>query len=91
MNTDHTVHVHCLEGLVVVMDETTIDNETLQLKSPAKGDLTGRGDELKDAGKLLKVAEVLQAEHLDEQADLVKEHVRTMVAKELNDLDGFDR
>jgi hypothetical protein len=67
-----------------------------QVKSVATGteskpDLTVRGDELEDAGKLQKVAEVLEDNHMDEQADAVKKHVRHIVAKELNELDGFDR
>ena len=57
----------------------------------SKPAMTGRGDELKEAGKLQKVAKVLEANHLDKEAEVVKEHVRHAVAKELNELDGFDR
>jgi hypothetical protein len=89
MNTDHTVHVHRLEGLVVVIDESTTDVETAH--GPAHGELTARGDELEDAGKLLKVAKELETKHMDAEADCVKEHVRDLVAKQLNEFDGFDR
>ncbi|MBU6451657.1 MAG: hypothetical protein KGS72_07775 [Cyanobacteria bacterium REEB67] len=57
----------------------------------SKPDLTVRGDELKDAGKLQKAAQVLEDNDMDEQADAVKKQVRQIVAKELNELDGFDR
>jgi GTPase involved in cell partitioning and DNA repair len=91
MNTDHTVHVHRLEGLIVVIDESKTDVEAAQSTRHAQGELTARGDELEDAGKLLKVAKELETNHMDSEADCVKEHVRDLVAKQLNEFDGFDR
>jgi len=91
MNTDHTVHIYCLEGLAVVVDEGKTNDAEEERKPSADDALTGRGDELDDVQKLQKVAEALETKHLDEQASIVKDHVRAIVAKQLNEFDGFDR
>jgi hypothetical protein len=87
---DHSVKVHCLDGLVVVVPE---DKKTAAANASGESTpaVTGRGDELKEAGKLQKVAQALENKHMDEEAAVVKDHVRHIVAKELNELDGFDR
>jgi len=82
--------VYRLEGLAVVVDESKTSEESSEANAAA-GDITVRGDELKEVEHLQKIVEVLETEHLDDHADLVKEHVRSIVAKQLNELDGFDR
>jgi hypothetical protein len=94
MNTNNgEVHVHRLEGLVVIVDEGG-EAAAAKVKDKAvagEGEMTARGDELETAEKLQRVAEVLETKHLDDEANLVKEHVRDIVAKQLNEFDGFDR
>ncbi len=93
MNTDHSgIHVHRLEGLVVVVDESAGTTTTEVSKtSTEEGEITARGDELETVEKLHKVAEILETKHLDEEAHIVKEHMKELVAKQLNEFDGFDR
>jgi|GEM_PF-4378854 len=90
VNTEKNTTVHCLEGLIVVVhEEKQLTPQTDGCAS--EGDVTVRGDELKEAAKLQHVAEKLEGEHMDQEAQIVKDHVRDMVAKQLNEFDGFDR
>lgn len=59
-------------------------------KSSSEPVVTARGDELKKAEKLNAKAEEL-AEQNDPQAKEVKKKARKIVAKELNEMDGFPR
>jgi hypothetical protein len=66
--------------------------EKLSLSKPAAEPMvTARGDELLKAEKLNHRAEVLEQEHDHEAAKLVKKKARKIVAKELNEMDGFPR
>jgi len=56
-----------------------------------EGDLTVRGDELEKVEQLQQAAEELDCQNKEQQANAVKSQMRGMVAKQLNELDGFDR
>ena len=66
--------------------------EKLSLSKPAAEPMiTARGDELWEAEKLNHKAEILEQEHDHEAAKQVKKKARKVVAKELNEMDGFPR
>jgi len=90
VSTEQNTKVHCLDGLIVVLHEEKPITPATE-GCAEEGDLTVRGDELKEAAKLQHVAEKLEGEHMDQEAQIVKDHVRDMVAKQLNEFDGFDR
>ena len=60
-------------------------------KPAAETMVTARGDELMKAGKLNEKAEVLEQEHNHQAAQIAKKKARKIVAKELNEMDGFPR
>lgn len=60
-------------------------------KQTAKPMMTARGDELKKAEKLNEQAEELENANNHEAAVQAKDKARTIVAKELNEMDGFPR
>ncbi len=59
--------------------------------SSCEGDLTVRGDEFEKVDQLQDTAEKLEGQNKEHEADAVKLQMRGMVAKQLNELDGFDR
>jgi hypothetical protein len=90
MNRKNTVQLHCLDELVIAVEETRAGEGAADCRWDT-GDLAVRGDELQGAERLNKVAQLLAEQHMNKKADLVKEHVRAIVAKQLNEFDGFDR
>jgi hypothetical protein len=56
-----------------------------------EGEATARGDEFEKVDKLQNAANELESKNKGKEAEAVKDQVRTIVAKELNELDGFDR
>ena len=66
--------------------------EKLSLSKPtAEPVVTARGDEFKKAEKLNAKAEKLEKQYDHEAAEEVKKKARKIVAKELNEMDGFPR
>jgi hypothetical protein len=66
--------------------------EKLSIPKPtAQPVVTARGDELKKAEKLNAKAEMLEQANDHEAAEQVKNKARKIVAKELNEMDGFPR
>lgn len=66
--------------------------EKLSIPKPtAEPVVTARGDELKKAEKLNAKAEQLEHAQDHEAAELAKKKARKIVAKELNEMDGFPR
>lgn len=66
--------------------------EKLSLTKPtAEPVVTARGDELKKAEKLSATATKLEKQDEHEAAEEAKEKARNIVAKELNEMDGFPR
>jgi len=64
------------------------DNDTVRSTS---GVTTARGDEFAKIDQLQNAAEELEGQNKVQEAKAVKSQMRVMVAKELNELDGFDR
>ncbi len=66
--------------------------EKLSIAKPtAEPVVTARGDELKKAEKLNAKAEKLEQANNHEAAEEVKNKARKIVARELNEMDGFPR
>lgn len=71
--------------------ESAAGNPESDCNGKVEGEATARGDEFEKVDKLQTAAIELESKNKGKEAEVVKDHMRTMVAKELNELDGFDR
>ena len=53
--------------------------------------MSARGDELKEAGEYHQLAKLFESYRQNKAAAQAEARARLLVAKELNDMDGFDR
>jgi len=87
------VHINCLPRFDNTIEK--LKGELAKLPTPGQGSepgsITARGDELHKAHELNEIAHSLKQQHEYCSAEALKKEVHTMVAKELNQIDGFDR
>jgi hypothetical protein len=94
--TEHCCEKHqkqagggCIERFSRMIDGL---KEKLSIPKPtAEPVVTARGDELQKAGKLSEKADKLEQANKHDAAEEVKNKARKIVAKELNEMDGFPR
>ena len=85
------VQIPLKDGVLVIMEQAQGIANTPAEAFVGTGKVTGRGDELALAGRLHKLAECLEEKHMDRVASQVSAYARELVAKQLNEFDGFDR
>lgn len=81
-------HRNCLPRFDIVIAKLRGE---LDMLASIEAKVTARGDELKPAQKLYALAADLESQAQREMATKFRNKARSMVAKELNELDGFDR
>jgi len=84
----NAAHRNCLPRFNTVIAKL---REELDTFTSTDVKVTARGDELKPAKKLYDLAADLEKQAQDEMAAKFRNEARSIVAKELNELDGFDR